>query len=121
MSDYSDSESECKFQSDCIEKTPVLSLLDKLKSPKPSELARKLKSNPPTGKRKYSGSSALKCKLKVRPTTRLNEFPNEHLTVSFGKLFCSAYLETLVVKKSTVLNHVTSSKHRMSKEKLKSK
>ena len=85
MSDYSDSESECEFQSDCIEKSPVVSLLDKLKSPKTSELARKRKSNPPKGTRKSSGSSALKCKLKVYPSTRMNEFPNEHL----GKLFCS--------------------------------
>ena len=51
----------------------------------------------------------------------MNEFPDEHITVSLGKLFCSACRETLVVKKSTVLNHVTSSKHLMSKEKLKSK
>ena len=51
----------------------------------------------------------------------MNEFPNEHLTVSFGKLFCSACREIFAVKKSTVLNHVTSSKHLMSKEKLKSK
>ena len=41
LSDYSDSESECEFQSDCTEKNPVLTLLDKQKSPKPSELARK--------------------------------------------------------------------------------
>ena len=41
LSNYSDSESECKFQSDCTEKNPVLTLLDKQKSPKPSELARK--------------------------------------------------------------------------------
>ena len=39
----SDSESECEFQSDCTEKNPVLTLLDKLKSPKASELARKRK------------------------------------------------------------------------------
>ena len=65
LSDYSDSESECEFQSDCTEKNPVLTLLDKLKSPKLSELPRKRKSNPPKGKRKSSGSDALKCKLKV--------------------------------------------------------
>ena len=47
LSDNSDSEFECEFQSDCIDKTPVLSLLDKLKSPRASELARKRKSNPP--------------------------------------------------------------------------
>ena len=41
LSDYSDSESECEFQSDCTEKNTVLTLLDKQKSSKPSELARK--------------------------------------------------------------------------------
>ena len=43
LSDYSDSdsESECEFQSDCTEKNTVLTLLDKQKSPKSSELARK--------------------------------------------------------------------------------
>ncbi len=56
----------------------------------------------------------------MHPATRINEFPNEHLTVSFGKLFCSVCRETLAVKKSTVLYHVKSSKHLVSKEKLKS-
>ena len=56
-----------------------------------------------------AGSNALKCKLKV-PAIRINEFPNEHLIVSFGKLYCSVCQETLAVKKSTVLNNVKSSK-----------
>ena len=30
----------------------------------------------------------------MRPATRVNEFPNEHLIVSFGKLFCSVCQET---------------------------
>ena len=98
LSDYSDSESDCEFQSDCTERNPVLTLLDKLKSPKPSELAWKRKSNPPKGKRKSSGSNALKCKLKARPATRINEFPNEHLIVSFGKLFCSVCRGTHAVE-----------------------
>ena len=34
LSVYSDSKSECEFQSDCTEKNQVLALLDKLKSPK---------------------------------------------------------------------------------------
>ena len=55
------------------------------------------------------------------PATRINEFPNEPLIVSFGKLFCSVCWETLAVKKSTVLNHINSSKHLVSKEKLKCK
>ena len=57
----------------------------------------------------------------ARPATRINEFPIEHLIVSFGKLFCSVCRETLAVKKNTVLKHINSSKHLVSKEKLKSK
>ncbi len=124
LSDSSEStESGSDHEFDCVEKAPepVLSLLDRLKYPKPSELARKRKTNPPKGKRKSSGSSALKCKLKVRPARRVIEFPNEQLTVSLGKLFCLACRETLAVKKSSVLSHVKSSKHQASKEKLKSK
>ena len=60
-------------------------------------------------------------KVKVCPARRVNEFPNKHLTVILGKLFCSACRETLAVKKSTVSNHVRSSKHLTSKEKLKFK
>lgn len=38
-----------------------------------------------------------------------------------GHLFCNACREILSVKRSTVLNHVKSSKHEASKEKLKKK
>ena len=100
---------ESGSESDCVE-NPVVSQLDRLKCPKPSELARKRKSNPPKGKRKSSDSSALKCKLMVPPAKRVAEFPNEQLTVSLGKLFCSVCLETFAVKKSTVLSHIKSSK-----------
>ena len=39
---------------------------------------------------------------KISPTVRIKEFPNEFLTVSNSKLFCSACREPLSVKKSVV-------------------
>ena len=36
----------------------------------------------------------------ISPTVRIKEFPNEFLTVSNSKLFCSAGREPLSVKKS---------------------
>ena len=47
LSDYCESESESELQSDREQNRPVLSLLEKLESQKPSDLARKRKTNPP--------------------------------------------------------------------------
>ncbi|CAB4034674.1 zinc finger MYM-type 1-like [Paramuricea clavata] len=101
-------------------KTP--SWFDKLKAPRPSDLARKRKINPPpvgkkrsqttsTGKRNYDPK-------KVSPSERVREFPGEHLTVSSGKRFCKACRESLVLKKSVLVSHVKSTKHECSKQKL---
>ena len=62
LSDYCESESESELQSDREQNRPVLSLLEKLKPPKPSDLARKRKTK---GKKRSFRSSALKCKVKV--------------------------------------------------------
>ena len=70
LSDYCESESESELQSDREQNRPVLSLLEKLKSPKPSDLARKRKTNPPKGKKRSFRSGALKCKVKVCPARR---------------------------------------------------
>lgn len=94
-----------------------MSLLDRLKAPKPSELSRKRKVLC-KGKKKSSGSRALKTKLKVHPSS---EFAREELTVSLGRLFCKACREHLSVKRSTVMNHVKSIKHVNSQDKLKTK
>ena len=114
---------ESDFDS-CTTPNPVdpaaVSVLDKLRVPKKSDLSRvrKVQKNPPTGKKRSSGSSALKAKLKVHPSRRVQEFPGEELTVSFGKLFCNACREHLSIKSSTVRNHVSSQKHVDSKTKL---
>lgn len=52
---------------------------------------------------------------------RINEFPNENLTVSNNKLFCKACREELSLKKNVIANYVCSSKHKACKIKLVSK
>ena len=47
------------------------------------------------------------------------EFPEEKLTVSNHRLFCTACRETLSLKRSTVQNHVRSVKHMDSKKRMK--
>ena len=107
---------------DDSQQVQVVSLLDKLKSPAPSELSRKRKlvRNPPSGKKRASGSSAVNAP-KVPPANRVKEFPDEQLSVSGGRLFCDACKEVLCVKKSTITYHIKSAKHIESKEKLKVK
>ena len=99
------------------------SILDRHREPSKSDLSRKRKinSNPPSGKRRSSGSYGLK-EPKVKPSQRVSEFPNELLIVSaVGRLFCEACRETLSVKRSTIMNHIKSSKHAESKLKLENK
>lgn len=68
-------EHECSSTSDLNLK---LLLLDRLKAPKKSDLSRKRKvlCKPPLGKKRSSGSRALK-DPKVEPSKRVKEFPNE--------------------------------------------
>ena len=53
----------------------------------------------------------------VTPAQRVKEFPKEELKVSAGKVFCNACREELSTKKSTIENHVGSSKHTAGKKK----
>ncbi len=48
----------------------------------------------------------------------MTEFPEEGLTVSNGKLFCSACREELSLRKNIVANHISSNKHKIGKEKI---
>ena len=115
---------ETKSGKDVEETVQVVSLLERLKAPKKSDLSRKRKiaCNPPKGKKKSSGKHGL-AEPKVDPRTRVKEFPNEALVVSPGnrRLFFNACRETLSVKRSTVADHIKSSKHKASKKKLRSK
>ena len=117
--DVSEQTGECEAEVPNL----VVSLLDPLKSPTTSNLSRnrKVLCNPPSGKKRSSGSFAQK-DPNVPPSARVKEFPNEELTVnSVGRLFCKACRETLSVKRSTLANHIKSVKHNECKKKLKTK
>ena len=101
--------------------TVVRTIINSLKSPAPSQLARKRKihSNPPTGvKRRTTTVKADYEPKSVTPTSRVREFPGEYLTVSSGNLFCSACREPVSLKKSIIKLHLDSQKHKNSKNKL---
>ena len=85
------------------------SLLDVLKCPQPSTLARKqtiVTNNPPTGKRSCKSTNQGKAAASIKPQQRVAEFKGEHLCVSSGKLFCNACREEVNLKKSSVKNHI---------------
>ena len=91
-----------EVESSVSEGSSVLSLLDKLRSPVPSELARKRKvsTNPPLiGQKRLKGGSACTVFKSVSPQDRVREFADDSLCVSAGKLFCRACREELSVKR----------------------
>ena len=77
---------------------------------------RAVLSNPPTGKKRCSGSRNNDPKS-VTPLSRVKEFKDETLTVSAGCLFCMACRETLSLKRSIIQNHLKCTKHVESKKK----
>ena len=102
------------------EKAVVVSLLDRLKSPTPADIARprKIQKNDPLrGQCRCKGSSSSDPKS-VTPSQRVREFDKEALVVSHGHLFCSACREQLSLKRSVIKNHVQSVKHENSKKRL---
>ena len=111
---------ETESGEDAEETVQVVSLLERLKAPKKSDLSRKRKipCNRPKGKKQSSGKHGVE--PKVNPHTRVKEFPNEALVVSAANnsLFCNACRE---IKRSTVSDYIKSSKHKAGKEKLLSK
>ena len=75
----------------------VVSLLDRLKAPTPSDLTRKRKiacNPPPKGKKRSCGRGENNPKS-VTPIQRVKENPDECLTVSNKQLFCRACREEL--------------------------
>ena len=102
------------------------SILDRLKPPQKSDLARKRKIERPktTGadKKRKSGALNLTDPKTVSPADRVKQFPGECLEVKHGKLFCVACREELSLKKSTVQNHLYSgNKHQDAKDRLAKK
>ena len=99
-----------------------VSMLDRLRAPILSDLARnrKVQSNPPVGmKRSKKGSNSAFSPKSITPYDRVKEHPGEPLTVSTGKLFCSACKEQLSVKSQVLKLHMKSAKHQKGKERLK--
>ena len=102
----------------------VTSLLDRLKAPQPSQLARKRKltvnPRPPVGVKKGKGrvSSA---PTSVSPADRVRGYPGENLAVSNKALFCLGCREEVSVKKSVLELHIKSQKHLNGKKRLELK
>ena len=99
-------------------------LLDRLRSPGPSELSRKRKirkNTPPVGKRQSKGRRSNAGPKSVMPSQRVAEFQGDMLTVSGGRLFCNACREELSTKWSVIVSHIKSEKHANGKAKLTKK
>lgn len=102
-----------------------LSLLERLRAPRPSDLGRKRSihvNKPPIGKKRSlcggAGAAGKHDPKSMSPSQRVNKFPGENLTVSAGKLFCRACRECLALKRSVVANHIKCTKHTNSKRRL---
>ena len=93
------------------------SLLDRLRSPRPSDLARKrqVKCNPPRGSRRGKGKVTADPKT-VSPSDRVKAYPGENFTVNKKNLFCRGCREELALKKSVIEHHIQSQKHERGKE-----
>jgi len=87
-----------------------VSLLDRLRSPKPQE----------KGERRSHGRATIGPKS-VTPSQRVSEHPGECLTVSNKQLVCRACREELSLIGSVVHNHVKSAKHQARKKRLSTK
>ena len=107
--------------SDCSA-AAVSSFMAKFKQPDPSHLARKrnIRCNPPVGMKQSKGRTANDPKI-ISAADRVKQFPNEHFTVSSGKLFCLACREELSTKKTILELHIKAAKHVKEKETLISK
>jgi len=114
-------DSSVSEREDPEEDVQVVSLLSKLRAPRPSDLSRKRKiaANPPCGKRRSRAHAHAETDLKtIRPEKRVREYPSEPLTVSNGKRFCRGCREELCLKSSSLKNHLSSSKHLEGKKRL---
>ena len=72
----------------------------------------------PAGKKTRVAAGPSTKTKRVNSAARVNEFPNESLTVSLGKIYCNACHLVLSSKKSIIKNHVTTVRHKKGKEDL---
>lgn len=105
---------------DSTSSATVTSVLKRLKSPTPSNLTRKrkIRKNPPVGKKKSRGIKGANDPKSISPSERIRQFPDEYFKVSNKKLFCTACREELSLRKNILTNHVRSSKHKEGKKRL---
>ena len=116
-----DSTSECSYSTNSKP-----SVLDRLKCPEASVYARKqqVKTNPPIGVKRSQRSSLLShtyTPKSITPAQRVKEFPNEDLTVSGSRLFCTACKEETGLKATVIRLHVKSNKHISGNQRMKQK
>ena len=107
----SDSESDRPEATSWTPMSGIQNYLTQLRAPRRSDLTRKRKvrqNSVVSRKRKPSCSSDPRS---VTPLQRVREFADEALTVSAGKLFCTACREELSLKQSIIKGHVKTSKH----------
>ena len=76
------------------------------------ERDRVMPSKPPVGKRGRAESGLKTVEAKVSVPMRLNEFPNQGLRDSCGKLFCGACVVVVPNIKSSIVAHLKTEKHK---------
>ena len=93
------------------------------KDSKRSELAckRRVAHNLPHDGRRVKVPKHSHDSKSIQPEQRVREFPNECLTVSAKKLFCTACREEVALKRSIISSHVGSSKHVQGNKRLEGK
>ena len=95
------------------------SILTQLRCPPASQLARKrrIKVNPPVGKRKGKGHVSANPKG-ITAGERVKSYPNDCLSARGSVLFCVACREEVALKKSVISLHIKSKKHERGKSRL---
>ena len=100
-----------------------VSLLQWLRSPTPSELARKGKvtTNLPIGVKGGKIGHASTGLMNVPAADRIKSYSCESFTVLNKRLFCEACREEIALKKSVIESHIASPKHKKGKQRRNSK
>ena len=87
--------------------------------PKPAQLARDRRLESTTGKYNRRGTSNVTNVKNVPLQDRINQFPDQHLSVRGTTIFCNACREIVSSKKSILASHCSSRKHAKGKDALK--
>ena len=118
------SDSDVSGIEDSSSSVTTVSLLDRLKAPRLSDLARKrvTKKNPPRDTNWRKPPRSAHNPKSITAAKRVAQYGGESFVVSGGKLFCQVCREEVALKKSIIDNHIKNSKkHSIGKEKLAEK